>query len=428
MKTNPFVAPIAAAVLGAFAAPFFAPSSLRAADHGDAPFVAGDQAADLNDIYFFLDPNDNTQAVLIATFRGFIVAGENANFGIFDPTVRYRFEIETSGDAVPDKFIHVSFNERTADPGPANAPILQVPKAQDATIEFVNFKGSDGKRIRGKFTAPATNPSLAATSPAQVVTDLTGVEGVRFFAGLTDDPFFFDIPAFGRFIGSVRSGSPDASFFTRARDSFAGYNTLAIALRVPVSLLEPGSTNVVGLSVVSQRKVVQRLGKPGRVVKGAGAFKGIDRAGVPAVNVALVPFNRKNEYNASSTRDDARLKFAGDIVGTLLALGTEGVTENGPTGNLLTLAQVAVLNGDILRLNTSLANAGNGGGEGANGFPNGRRLQDDVIDTLLTLIANNAPLGDNVDENDVPFGNTFPFLAPSQQPFPTGTLDDNTRN
>jgi hypothetical protein len=304
-----------------------------------------------------------------------------------------------------------------------------VPKAQEATIEFVNFRDADGKRITGKFTAPATNPSLAGASPAQVVTNITGVDGVKFFAGLTDDPFFFDIPAFARFIGSVRAGSPDPTFFDRGRDSFAGYNTTAIALSVPVSLLGPGSENVIGLAVSSQRKIVQRLGKPGRVTKGAGAFKNVDRAGVPAVNVALVPFNRKNEYNAATTRDDARGKFAADIVATLLALGTTGVTgEDELTGNLLTLAEVAVLNGDILRLDTTAANAGMGGGEGANGFPNGRRLKDDVIDILLTLIANNSPLGDNVDANDVPFGDTFPFLAPSQQPRDAGVLDDNTRN
>jgi hypothetical protein len=61
-------------------------------------------------------------------------------------------------------------------------------------------------------------------------------------------------------------------------------------------------------------------------------------------------------------------------------------------------------------------------------FPNGRRLHDDVIDIILTLVANGASLGDNVDANDVPFLAQFPFLAPSQQPRPLGVLDDNTRN
>jgi hypothetical protein len=51
-----------------------------------------------------------------------------------------------------------------------------------------------------------------------------------------------------------------------------------------------------------------------------------------------------------------------------------------------------------------------------------------VIDTTLFLVANRTPLGDNVNGNDVPLGNVFPFLAPQQTSRPNGTLDDNTRN
>ena len=90
------------------------------------------------------------------------------------------------------------------------------------------------------------NPSEAATAPAQVVTT-DPVSGVGFFAGEVDDPFFFDVPAFARFIESIRNGSPDASQLTRGRDTFAGYNILSIALRVPVSAIK-GAGNVIGLA------------------------------------------------------------------------------------------------------------------------------------------------------------------------------------
>ena len=66
---------------------------LDAADHGDAPLTAHDLGADLNDVYMFLDPNDNSRLILIMTVHGFIVPGENSNFGIFDPALRYRFEV-----------------------------------------------------------------------------------------------------------------------------------------------------------------------------------------------------------------------------------------------------------------------------------------------------------------------------------------------
>jgi hypothetical protein len=76
-----------------------------------------------------------------------------------------------------------------------------------------------------------------------------------------------------------------------------------------------------------------------------------------------------------------------------------------------------------------VANTGTGGGGNAGaGFPNGRRLQDDVIDTILFFVANQNTLGDNVNSNDVTFRSSFPFLAPPQQPRAPGTIDDNTRN
>jgi hypothetical protein len=143
--------------------------------------------------------------------------------------------------------------------------------------------------------------------------------------------------------------------------------------------------------------------------------------GNPAINVALIPFPRKDAYNFSSPLDDSNGKFAGDIVGTLKALGTNDT-------NIGILASVAVTRGDFLRIDTAVANSGSGGGNNAGaGFPNGRRPQDDVIDTLLFFIANQNTLGDNVNANDVAFRNTFPFLAPPQQPRASGT-DDNTRN
>src|SRR5688572_25793981 len=76
---------------------------LRAADHADSPTVANDQGADIADIYTFLDPNDNNNVVMIGTFRGFIVPGENSNFTTFDAGVRYRFSIENNGDEKADK-------------------------------------------------------------------------------------------------------------------------------------------------------------------------------------------------------------------------------------------------------------------------------------------------------------------------------------
>ncbi len=373
----------------------------RAADHADAPTTAHDLGADLNDVYLFLDPNDNTRLIMILTVHGFIVPGENSNFGIFDQAIRYRFEIENTGDASPDAFIDVRFSPRVAVGG--------VAQAQTATITLPTGR---------TFTAPSTNSSNTAdVAPTPVITT-DSVSNVTFFAGLVDDPFFFDIPAFGRFNNSIRAGAPDPSVFNRGRDTFAGYSTMSIALSVPVALVK-GAGNEVGVSCATQRRRPLVYAAQVGEVAGAGRWVTIDRMGNPAVNVALVPFNSKNAYNAANTVDDANGKFAAGIIDTLQNFYHTDATSIG------ILASVAVTRGDILRINLNVPNTGT---NPAAAFPNGRRLTDDVIDTLLTIINNRQPLGDNVNGNDVPFRTAFPFLAPSQQPRTPGTIDDNTRN
>ena len=273
-----------------------------------------------------------------------------------------------------------------------------------------------------KFTAPVLNPSLSSSAPTQAaaITLNAGGTGVDFFAGEVDDPFFFDIPGFSRFVASVRNGSPDPSQLDRGRDTFAGYNILAIALRFPVPLVKDRG-NVIGVDAITEQQKVEV--KDNGDLKITGGGKQVDRMGNPAINVALIPFNRKNEYNASDTTDDAKGKFANDIIATLKALGTNDA-------NINALAGIAVTHGDFVRVDVSIPNSGSGGGNNAGaGFPNGRRLQDDVIDIILNVITNGAiTAGDHVNSNDVALGNTFPFLAPSQQPRAPGTIDDNTRN
>jgi len=391
----------------------------RAADHGDAPLVSQDQGADIGDSYLFLDPNDNSKAILAFDVHGFIVPGENANFGNFDSTIRFRFDIENTGDAAPDLSINVSFS-----------PLISKSVGQIATVRI-----QPGQQV---FHAPATVSSAGAdAAPAQVVTT-DPTTGIKFFAGLVDDPFFFDAVAFSKFVASVNAGSPNAGVFSRGRDTFAGYNINMIAMEVPLTLIRGAGNNTkIGLSVETQRRHITVLAattKPlsddptaaGTTDSGyeteRGTFRTLDRAGIPAVNIVFIPQNMKDLYNRSSPIDDAAGVFAPFIVASAQHLGVDQAHIN-------TLAAVAVTKGDYLRLDTTIANTGTGGGSnGAAAFPNGRRPQDDVIDTLLTIINNGNTLGDNVNANDVPFQNSFPFFALPHQGLPNGTVDDNTRN
>ena len=206
------------------------------------------------------------------------------------------------------------------------------------------------------------------------------------------------------------------------RDTFAGYNVKGIALSIPKTLLQGSAGNIIGVEGVTMRRTPRIITGKGEAL-GAGRFVNVDRMGVPAVNVALIPLARKNEYNSASPVDDANGRFANTIIGTLTALGTN-------SQNINLLASIAVLNGDYLRLDLSKTNTGPGGGNNAgSGFPNGRRLGDDVIDTILFVVTNGViTAGDHVNSNDVPLTNTFPYFAPQNTPFPGSTIDDRTRN
>lgn len=410
------------------------PTPVRAADHGDSPAASQDIAADIGDIFFFLDPNDNTKAIIAGDVHGFTVPAENENLGFFDPLLRFRFAFENTGDAKPDAFIDVTFS-----------PQIDRNTPQTATIQLPN-----GHTIQAPTTL-STAKKAAANAPVVMLDPLTGVS---FFAGLTDDPFFFDIPAELKYRASRIANAIDPSFFSRARDSFAGYNINMVALRVPVSLIRGApSNNVIGMNLYVQRpqsqvrtagtgfalKTSSRRAKAaaasgakvalalprissGPLVVNSDGFVTVDRMGIPAVNTVFISFKNKDAYNRANTEDDANGVFAADIVSNLQKLQTDATS-------IGILAGLAVTKGDFLRLDLTIPNTGlQGGTNPAAAFPNGRRPTDDIIDTIVTLVNNRVFQGDNVNANDVPFRDTFPFFAAAKVPFPGGTVDDFTRN
>ncbi len=414
-------------------------ANLLAADHGDAPALAQDLGSDINDVYGFLDPGDPTKVVLIATVHGFLVPGEARNFGIFDEDVRYSFHIENTGDSAPDMFIDVTFNQTQRPPLPEGDPaplpgFKDTPRTeQDAFIKFRGKVPADLAGAKGNTHAAVQVANFnEIPDPLVPKLDLKNAKGdsvgIDFFAGEVDDPFFFDIPAFSRFVTRALAHDINAaSEFSRARDTFAGYNTLAIAIRIPVAKLLPSKGNApatIGIAFSTSRKT-QHPVRGDQV--GVGGFSQLDRMGVPGINVVFIPYNSKNSYNGATTIDDGKGKFFTLIKGTLDALGTTGT-------NLTTLVSVTGLpgtfpiprggtpgTGDYLRLSTLAATPP--------GFPNGRRPQDDVIDTVLSLVTNGVlTTGDNVNNGGGTLSSNFPFLAVPNQPRYDGAVDDKTRN
>ncbi len=154
---------VASLPLPAFSVPSV---DVGASDHIDAPTVAQDRASDIDDTYAFLDPNDNSKVVLMMTTVGFIVSGEHFGMAIFDHNIRYRFEIENTGDAKPDTSIDITYSKG-----------LGRTLTQIATIKL-----PDGR----EFTAPTTSSNHESVAPPPVVTT-DATSGARFYAGVADD-------------------------------------------------------------------------------------------------------------------------------------------------------------------------------------------------------------------------------------------------
>lgn len=387
------------------------PTSVYSSEHIDAPLLAQDRGADLADLWAFLDPNDNSRVVLIMSTQAFVVSGEHFGMGIFDPNIRYRFEIENTGDARPDAYVDVEYS-----------PGLGRLTTQTATITLPNGHS---------FTAPTTlstqNIQPTPAPPPVITTD--PATGVAFYAGVADDPFFLDDTGANLFVASslANPGHPDKTLLgSRGRDTYAGFNTMITAISIPAAMLRGKGTSVIGVNAVTQRRKVQIIqsDRKGGGVRGEGPWVTVDRDGNPLVNNGLIPAARKDEYNAATTEDDAKGQFRADIIKNLKNFGTDDA-------HISQILKVIQENGDILRLDLSVQNSGPGGGDNANGgfgHIGGRRLKDDVVDMVFTLINNGFPITDNVNANEVPLRNQFPFVADPTQPFPPGQApDDHTR-
>ncbi|MEN3310747.1 MAG: hypothetical protein V7645_76 [Actinomycetota bacterium] len=347
------------------------PSGAGAADHLDAPGLTppgGDVRLDLTDIYAFRAAGGRTALVL--NVNGFSKAGQQATFATGVPSVAatervsYNLHIDNNGDARDDIVLGVTFGN----PNGQGVQKLQVRR--------------NGKVIlNGKTSAFG-----------KVVVNKR--KDIRAFAGMRDDPFFFDLQGFL----NILSSQPGKSFLgcTSARpDAFAGANVSSIVLELKPSLLT--------------RKGSSKIGVWASTTMGADQ---IDRMGRPAIATVFIPNNPfepvgsepslKNTYNHGVPSED-QAKFRSEIVDTLTTLyslnDAAGDDKSDDATKINGLADVLLP--DILTFDT----------KSSQGFLNGRRPADDVIDAELPLITEGAVKTDCVDANDEAFPGGFPYLA-----------------
>lgn len=327
-----------------------------AADHRDSPDVSNDIASDITDIYMFRAPRDQSKLVMVMDTHPFSIPDEATSYH-YEPGIFYQFNFTTQASAVPTASINLIFS----------------PFANGTQTYTAFFPHNIS--VQGTVT-PATVTSDTPNAP--IIAD--GPNGIKVFAGPRDDPFFFDFVGFQRFIAGTGG-------FTGS-DAFAGFNVNAIVVQFPINLVTGGAQQfgAWGVTYFSPR--------PLRGPKGSNTLQQVDRMGNPAVNTALIPAALKDAFNFGQPQNDAR-DFGPVILQTLAHFGTNAA-------NTATLASVAVP--DTLKFDVTKPD----------GFPNGRKLDDRVIDTLLTLILN-QPTSDGTPGNDVPLLQDFPYLAPPHQ-------------
>lgn len=329
--------------LGAVAVAGFGPAS--GADHGDAPLVKANHAEDLADVYAFAGSGNDV--VFAMTVNPLAMPGEAP---LFDSAGLYQFRIDNNGDAVPD----VTYNVTFAAAGSDGTQTVTVKKATGAGADTLSNGGTNV--ITGKTTA--------ATAGAHV----NSSGGVKLFAGLRDDPFFFDLNAF-------KAG---LAFRNPGNNFFKGLNASAIVLELPASDFLASGKTAAGVWAVTS--------KGGSV---------IDRMGRPAIATVFIPADKKDDFNNTKPADDVAMWKS-----TLVA-GLNGLHSDPKLADALLP--------DILTFDTSKPW----------GFLNGRQLQDDVIDGELQLITGNSAATDSV-ANDSTFSKDFPFVgSPNTAPAPT---------
>ena len=203
----------ALATLAVVLAAFGATRWLTASDHRDSALLTADRAADIADVYTFRSPANADNVVLVMTVSGLIPPPEAATT-FFDPNVLYQWKIDNTGDAVEDLVIQAFVTGS----GPHQVMHFRGPATPLAP-------GTEARVLRGPETA-----TVRVSHESEPIVTTRG--GLTVFAGVRDDPFFFDLTRFKEIIAGHAS-----SFRNPGVDAFAGTGVLAIVVELPSALL-----------------------------------------------------------------------------------------------------------------------------------------------------------------------------------------------
>ncbi|MDR7276085.1 DUF4331 domain-containing protein [Catenuloplanes atrovinosus] len=454
------VAGTAAALIAGAAGYVLAPPAADASSHREAPAIAADPAVDNTDLYAFTSPDRPGFVTFVLNVMPFEAPDGGPNFFPFATDATYNIKVDNDGDARPDVVFRWTFrtDDRRGDrtflynDGPVTALddenlLVRQSYRLEASFGGAPFETAvPSAPVAPSRVGDASMPEYQKLRDAATIT-LDG--GWRIFAGQADDPFFLDLRVFDLLYGGDLSET--------GTDSLSGFNVNTIALEVPykdVALGHDATRNpVVGVWSTTERPRVRITGEHRGVT---GDTVQVSRLGNPLINEVIVPAGLKDGFNASTPdrdADNATLvarvnepevpKLIEQIYGIpapatpradLAEIFLTGLTTKagGPIKADLN-SQLANADADPdafrpseqLRLNLTTpvtadpSRLGVLGGD-QQGFPNGRRLTDDVVDISLQALAGAAQTGklvdalgtgDQVDANDQGFAGTFPYVA-----------------
>ncbi len=468
------------ALITGLAATKAGPFAADASSHREAPLIAGDPRADNTDVYAFVSPDAADSVTLIANWIPFEEPNGGPNFYTWADDTRYNIKIDNDGDARADLTYTWVFSTETknasgqflSNTGPVTSltdPDLNVVQHYDLTVTPeggapITLLGDGDGQL--DLTDPIAAPSIAGAASMpnyaplrdQAIYNLPG--GGKTYSGQADDPFFLDLRVFDLLYGGNAS--------ELGQDTLAGYNVNTIALQVPknvVAINGNAATNpVIGIWSTTDRRSAAVTGDTAPL---NGAFTQVSRLGNPLVNEVVIPLSLKDAFNSIGPDVDATIPAVVDKVekpilpnliqaiygvpkpaeprNDLTEIFLQGISKanaglSGDPNVVLNVdlnsqdlnADARVARGNVnatpsemLRLNMSVPPAANPNSYGVlagdvAGFPNGRRLTDDVVDIAIQAVEGAAQSGklvtgllavDSVDRNDRPFLTTFPYVA-----------------
>jgi hypothetical protein len=432
-----------------------APTSGEASSHREAPFTASEPQIDNTDVYAFTSPDNPSTVTLISNWIPFEEPAGGPIFYPFADKTRYDIKVSNDGDAAAEIIYRWVFTDRLRKPTTQflynDGPVTSLNDENLLQYQTYNLKKIDisGRRPRTEFlvrnaiAAPsdvgqASMPSYENLRNEAIVRTS---DGGQTYAGQADDPFFLDLRVFDLIYGGDFSEVGD--------DTLRGFNTNVLALQVPKTEVVKGgnitaNNSVIGVWSTAARRSAKVSDRKTGAVSFRGRFAQVSRLGNPLVNEVVVPTGLKDFFNASKPPKDEQ--FVGAVNEPILAKVIEaiyGIEEPDSDPNkagiqrddmiAVFLTGILGLNqppnveaSEVLRLNLSTVPCEEGtcaeysplgviGGDNA-GFPNGRRLADDVVDIALQviegeLIGSPNDLGDGVNVNEKPFDAMFPYLG-----------------